>query len=160
MNTADTAGAAMAVTTGLPPEFQTRPAAATRAAQKDAGQGEFLTKDSSAAGDEKYLGPMHIFALPLHRDGQVAGTLVLFHDTSYIETQVAHTLRDAFLNAAIQTLLISLLAFVLVRWTFTAPLKRTGDGDPGRFLRIWATASPDDPGLPGGHQLSLPGNRG
>src|SRR5208282_4021029 len=71
----DTAGAAMAVTTGLQPEFQTRPAAAMRAAQRDTGQGEFLTKDSSAAGDEKYLGPMHIFALPLHRDGQPAGTL-------------------------------------------------------------------------------------
>ena len=122
----DPAGAVIAITTALPPQFQTRPATATRAAQRDAPIGEFLTMDSSAAGDEKYLGPMHIFALPLHRDGQVAGTLVLVHDTNYIDVQVLHTLRDAFLNAAIQTLLISLLAFVLVRWTFTAPLALHG----------------------------------
>jgi hypothetical protein len=70
----DPAGAVIAITTALPPQFQTRPATATRAAQRDAPIGEFLTMDSSAAGDEKYLGPMHIFALPLHRDGQVAGT--------------------------------------------------------------------------------------
>ena len=68
---------------------------------------------------------MYIFALPLQRDDEPAGTLALFHDTSYIDTQVSHTLRDELLNALIQTLLISLLAMVLVRWTFTAPLART-----------------------------------
>jgi len=121
----DAEGTAIAITSGLPWEFQKRPSPATHAAQQDAGYGEFLTMDSSAAADQKDLGPMHIFALPLHRDGQAAGTLALFHDTSYIDTQVRHTLRDALLNAAIQTLLISGLAIVLVRWTFTAPLART-----------------------------------
>src|SRR5882672_10397126 len=70
----DTNGAAIAITAGLPPEFQTRPATAVRAAQRDAGYGEFL--DSSAAGYGKDLGPMHIFAMPLHREGQAAGTVV------------------------------------------------------------------------------------
>src|SRR4029077_17322219 len=136
----DAAGAVIAITTALPPQFQTRPATATRAAQRDAPIGEFLTMDSSAAGDEKYLGPLHIFALPLHRDGQVAGTLVLVHDTNYIDVQVQHTLRDAFLNAAIQTLLISLLAFVLVRWTFTAPLALTA-----KWLRTLRTGQTHAP---------------
>jgi alpha,alpha-trehalose-phosphate synthase [UDP-forming] len=136
----DAGGTAMAITAGLPPEFQTRPATAIRAAQRDAAYGEFLTTGDAAAGDGKYLGPMHIFALPLHRDGQAAGTLVLFHDTSYIDTEVQHTLRDAFLNAAIQTLLISLLAFVLVRWTFTAPLARTA-----KWLRTLRTGQTHAP---------------
>src|ERR1700675_4813865 len=136
----DSGGAAIAITAGLPPEFQKPPAAAARAAQQDAGYGEFLKADSSPAGDEKLSGPMHVFALPLHRDGQVAGTLVLFHDTSYIDTQVQHTLRDAFLNAAIQTLLISGLAIVLVRWTFTAPLARTAKWL--RTLRTGQTYAP------------------
>ena len=39
----DAQGTVIAVTTGLPAEFQTRPSVATRAAQRDAGQGEFLT---------------------------------------------------------------------------------------------------------------------
>ena len=134
----DEAGTALAITAGLAPEFQTRPATATRAAQLDAGYGEFLTMDSTAAGEPPV--PMHIFALPLHRDGQAAGTLVLFHDASYIDTQVEHTLRDAFLNAAIQTLLISLLAFVLVRWTFTAPLALTA-----KWLRTLRTGQTHAP---------------
>ena len=55
----------------------------------------------------------------------MAGTLVVFHDASYIETQVSRTLRDSLLNALIQTLLITALALFLVRWTFTDPLTRT-----------------------------------
>src|SRR5271170_6758505 len=38
----DANGAALAVTSGLPPAFQSRPATATRAALRDAGLGEFL----------------------------------------------------------------------------------------------------------------------
>ncbi len=136
----DADATAIAITAGLPAEFQKAPPTAERAVQRDAGYGEFLTIGSAAASDGKYLGPMHIFALPLHRDGQAAGTLVLFHDTSYIDDQVERTLRDAFLNAAIQTLLISLLAFVLVRWTFTAPLARTA-----KWLRTLRTGQTHAP---------------
>src|SRR5579864_2683809 len=136
----DADGVAIAITAGLPAEFQTRPATATRAAERDVAYGEFLTIGSAAASDGKYFGPMHIFALPLHRDGQAAGTLVLFHDTSYIDEQVQRTLRDAFLNAVIQTLLISGLAFVLVRWTFTAPLARTA-----KWLRTLRTGQTHAP---------------
>src|SRR5208282_1763482 len=136
----DADGGAVAMTAGLPAEFQNRPLTATRAAQRDAGYGEFLTTGSSAAVDAQSPGPMHIYALPLHRDGQIAGTLVLFHDTDYIDAQVQHTLRDALLNAAIQTLLISLLAFVLVRWTFTAPLALTA-----KWLRTLRTGQTHAP---------------
>ncbi|HKW56746.1 MAG TPA: trehalose-6-phosphate synthase [Candidatus Acidoferrum sp.] len=119
----DTDGVPLAITEGLPKTFQTQPATAVRAAETGQSYGEFLMV--GAEGADKSATPMHIFALPLHRDGQPAGTLALFHDTSYIELQVAHTLRDELVNALIQTLLISLLAMVLVRWTFTAPLART-----------------------------------
>ena len=53
------------------------------------------------------------------------GTLVVLHDTSYIDTQISHTLRDSLLNATIQTLIITVLALVLVRWNFTDPLAQT-----------------------------------
>jgi trehalose-6-phosphate synthase len=121
----DAVGNAMAITTGLPPQFQKRPGAATLAAQFDAGRGEFLTVDNPRAPDGSTTESLHIYAVPLHHDGYAAGTLALFHDTSYIETQVEHTLRDALLTALIQTLLISGLAIALVRWAFTAPLART-----------------------------------
>jgi trehalose-6-phosphate synthase len=121
----DTDGNAIAITAGLREGFQSRPAAATRAAQQDAGYGEFTSIPASAGTDEKTPDPMHIFALPLHHDGQVAGTLALFHDTGYIDTEVRHTLRDALLTALIQTALISGLAIVLVRWNLTTPLALT-----------------------------------
>jgi alpha,alpha-trehalose-phosphate synthase [UDP-forming] len=112
----DTAGNALAITPGVAAEWQSRPAAAAIAAERDAGYGEFLSIDEK---------PLHIYALPLHRNGENGGTLALFHDTTYIDTQVAHTLRDSLVSAAVQTVLITGLALVLVRWTFTGPLTRT-----------------------------------
>jgi alpha,alpha-trehalose-phosphate synthase [UDP-forming] len=109
-------GALLALTPGLPQGFQTRPPTATRAALRDAGLGEFLP-----IGDV----PMQLYAMPLHRNGQAVGTLVLAHDASYIDTQVSHTLRSSLLTALVQTLFISGLALILVRWTLTGPLTRT-----------------------------------
>src|SRR6201985_2019025 len=73
-------GAVLALTPGLPTLFQTRPATATRAALRDAGLGEFLPVGNQA---------MELYAVPLHRNGQGVGTLVLAHDSSYIDAQVS-----------------------------------------------------------------------
>src|SRR5713101_7209246 len=113
----DASGEVLAMTSGLGPFLRVRPEVAKRAGERDAAYGEFLTVQEA---------PMHIYALPLHRgESEVAGTLALFHDTTYIDEQVSRTLRDSLLNATIQTLLISGLALALVRWTFTNPLERT-----------------------------------
>ena len=136
----DASGATLAITTGLPPIFRSRPTAASRAAQEDAGVGEFLDGEQVAAGNEIERVPVHIYALPLHRDGSVAGTLVLLHDTSYIEEQVSRTLRDSLVNALVQTLLITGLALILVRWTFTGPLTRTA-----KWLRTLRTGQANAP---------------
>jgi alpha,alpha-trehalose-phosphate synthase [UDP-forming] len=109
-------GAVLALTPGLPTSFQTRPATATRAALRDTGLGEFLP-----VGDA----PMELYAMPLHRNGVAVGTLVLAHDASYIDSQVSNTLRSSLLTALVQTLFISGLALILVRWTLTGPLTRT-----------------------------------
>ncbi|HXM14729.1 MAG TPA: trehalose-6-phosphate synthase [Candidatus Eremiobacteraceae bacterium] len=109
-------GAVLALTPGLPTSFQSRPATATRAALRDAGLGEFLP-----IGDQ----PMQLYAMPLRRNGQGVGTLVLAHDAGYIDTQVSNTLRSSLLTALVQTLFISGLALILVRWTLTGPLTRT-----------------------------------
>src|SRR4030081_2284164 len=133
----DADGKALAITPALAPIFKTRPATATHAAQKDSGYGEFLKVEGQ---------PMHIYALPLHSDAKPAGVLALYHDTTYIDVQLSHTLRDALLTALIQTLLITALAMVLVRWTFTNPLTRTAKWL--RTLRTGHTHSP--PTLPAG----------
>jgi trehalose-6-phosphate synthase len=112
----DASGTAIAMTPGLAPEFQVQPAAATRAILIDAGYGEFLSLGDSA---------VHVYAVPLRRNGKAVGSLALFHDTDYIGKQISRRLRDLLVNAVVQTLFITGLALLLVRWTFTEPLKRT-----------------------------------
>jgi alpha,alpha-trehalose-phosphate synthase [UDP-forming] len=136
----DAAGAVLAITSGLAPVFRARPAAAVRAAKEDAGVGEFVAADEILFSDSNQQIPLHIFALPLHRNGDVAGTLALFHDTSYIDIQVSRTLRDSLLTAVIQTFLITGLALILVRWTFTGPLTRTA-----KWLRTLRTGQANAP---------------
>jgi trehalose-6-phosphate synthase len=134
------AGSALAITPGLAPIFRLRPTAASRAAQTDSGAGEFLGAEQINAGNAKDAVPIHIYALPLHANGELAGSLALFHDNSYIDTQVFRTLRDSLVTALVQTLLITGLAFILVRWTFTGPLTRTA-----AWLRTLRTGQPNAP---------------
>jgi len=126
----DVSGTTIAATSGLSPQFQSQPEAAIRAASHDFGVGEFVRIDQVA---------LHIYALPVHLNGQTLGTLVVLHDTSSIDTQISHTLRDSLLNATLQTLIISLLALVLVRWNFTDPLAQTT-----KWLRMLRTGQSDE----------------
>src|SRR5215831_10415225 len=136
----DDSGHTLAMTPGLAPFLPLHATAATKATSGNAGVGEFLPPEETSAPKETDAVPVHIYALPLHRDDEVAGALLLVHDTSYIDLQVSHTLRDALLNALVQTLLISLLALVLVRWTFTEPLTRTA-----KWVRTLRTGQPNPP---------------
>jgi len=128
-------GAALAMTESLPSEFKSRPLAVIRASTQAAGGGAFIPGPTST---------LYFYALPLEWDDQKAGTIAVYYDTRYIDQRVALTLRDSLLNAAFQTLLISGLALVLVRWTFTDPLQRTA-----KWLRSLRTgqshASPTPP---------------
>src|SRR6266851_5348610 len=101
---------------------------------------EFLSAEQTILLNKEDAVPIHIYALPLHRDDEVVGTLALFHDTSYIDKQVSRTLRDSLLNAFVQTVLITGLALILVRWTFTGPLTRTAT-----WLRTLRTGQPHGP---------------
>ena len=136
----DTAGHLLAITPGLEPALPLHPDAVTKAIHDDKGAGEFLRPEQTSAPQVSDAVPVHAYAMPLHRDNEVAGALLLIHETEYIDLQVSHTLRDALLNALIQTLLISLLALVLVRWTFTEPLARTA-----KWVRTLRTGQPNPP---------------
>ena len=133
-------GAALAITASLPAAFKLRPRAATRAAQEGAGVGEFLNAEQTASLTGDSNEPIHIYALPLHHNGEIAGTLALFHDTGYIDKQVSGTLRDSLLTAFVQTVLITGFALILVQWTFTVPLARTA-----KWLRAQRTGQPNAP---------------
>src|SRR5215475_14348208 len=109
-------GSLLVMTSTLGSHFQSAPATAIRAIAKDKGE-----SDTDSVGET----PIYFYSLPLHRDDKAAGALLLIYDTSYIDSRILHTLRDALLTALLETILITALALVLVRWTFMDPLRKT-----------------------------------
>ena len=86
---------------------------AARAAERNKELGDF----GDVNGE-----PLHLYAVPLHRDGEASGSLLVVYDSSYIHTRVMRAIRDSLLSTLVQTLLITGLALFLVRWAFTSPL--------------------------------------
>ena len=141
----DMSGKVLAITPGIAKEFQNWPGVAKNAAEADSEKSEFVRQTRTNPDGNLSDQTLHILACPLHRNNELAGALALFHDASYIEVQVAHTLRDSLVNALIQTLLITGLALVLVKWTFMRPLKRTAN-----WLRTMRTGTANGAKAPPG----------
>jgi alpha,alpha-trehalose-phosphate synthase [UDP-forming] len=120
------------MTSTLGEAFKQMPAVAQKSVAADAGHGEFTQVADT---------PMYLYALPLERGGKAAGALLVIYETSYIDSRILLTLRDALVTALLETLLISGLALILVRWTFLDPLKRTAKWL--RRLRAGETAMPE-----------------
>jgi hypothetical protein len=67
---------------------------------------------------------MYGYALPLHRESEIAGVLITFYDASYIEAQSTRIWRDALWHVVAQVLLIILIPFFVIRWTIVGPITR------------------------------------
>jgi trehalose-6-phosphate synthase/GAF domain-containing protein len=130
----DNTGHAIAITHGLAPAFNSQPPVAARAAQTNKDTSEFHDD-----GDE----PMHLYAVPMHRDGDVIGSLLVVYDSSYIRAEIGHAIRDSLLSTLIQTLLITALGLFLVQWAFTSPLAKTA-----KWLRLVRADPTDVPAAP------------
>ena len=117
----DNAGHSVAITPDLSEAFAARPATAADAEKRDADASRFVSVNQT---------PLYIYALPLHRDRRVMGSLAVVYDTSFIDARVTHMLRDSLLNTLLQTLMITALTLFLVRSNFTGPLAKTA-----RWLR-------------------------
>jgi trehalose 6-phosphate synthase len=68
--------------------------------------------------------PIHIFALPLHRQDETIGGLAVVHDATYIRAQSLLTWREAFLRMLAQVFLIVFITMLIVRWSITGPIAR------------------------------------
>ena len=130
----DLDGQALAITDGLPTEMKSRPQTESNLAIDSTGSGQFLHTANLQ---------LYVYELPLERDGKAAGTVAIYYDTSYIDTRLSYTLRDALLNALVQTVLITGLALLLVRWNLTGPLNRTA-----KWLRTLRTGAQTIPPVP------------
>ncbi len=68
--------------------------------------------------------PVEILALPLHRQDEISGGLVIVHDAGYIRAQSLRVWREAFLRVLVQVFLIALITLLIVRWSITGPIAR------------------------------------
>jgi trehalose 6-phosphate synthase len=135
----DPAGKSTAVSPGLDPLFNARPQSAAQAAAQNGPAHE-----SYVTGDV----PLYIYSIPFRANNQPAGSLAVIYDTNYIDRRVLLALRDAVLTALLETILITCLAFILVRWNYTAPLAKTANWL--RSMRAGASTTTAAPTLPQG----------
>jgi trehalose-6-phosphate synthase len=112
----DNSGRAVAIMPGISTMLTSEPPVATQAGKTNKGVSKF--EDLGGL-------PLHLYAIPWHRDSEVSGSLLVVYDASYIRIRVFHAIRDSLLSTLIQTLLITALASFLVRSAFTSPLAKT-----------------------------------
>jgi alpha,alpha-trehalose-phosphate synthase [UDP-forming] len=112
----DERGNPLAVTKDLEAELRTAPAVVTQSLKTDQAGDVFLHFDKT---------PIHIYAAPLHRDGQLIGSLAIVHDTSYIHSEALRIWRETFLSALAHVVLIVLITLLIVRWSIAGPIART-----------------------------------
>ena len=67
--------------------------------------------------------PIHVYAVPVHHDGQL-WALAVFHDASDIHAQDMAIWRNTFKHVLVQMLLISAITLLIVRWSMERPIAR------------------------------------
>ena len=126
----DESGQSLAMTSGLAARLSSRPNAARLATEGQRGYGEFFSLGQAH---------MHVYAVPLLRDGHVAGSLAIFHDAGFIDAQSSRLWRGTFVRVLVQTLIIVLTTVLIIRWSLTGPVAKTAQWM--REFRIGKTPS-------------------
>lgn len=114
----DTEGLPLAVTQTLAAHVAAAPTRVIEAITADREIGDLIT-----IGDKL----MYVYVLPLRAEAQVAGALTLFHDASYIQHRIRQVWQHNFLRLLVQTLVISLTALVVIRWTLIGSIARMAE---------------------------------
>ena len=111
-------GPPLAVTSSLPPEFHTLPAAVREAELSGEGR-TVLVKE----GQRRW----HLHALPVHGGEGPEAILLLVHDAGYIRARAGKVWRENFLRLFFHVLVIALITLLIVRWSLLQPLAKTVD---------------------------------
>jgi trehalose-6-phosphate synthase len=111
----DREGAVIAITPELAQTLTVSPAAVTQAIAQDHAENTFARLGSE---------PVHILALPIHREHEVLGGLAVVHDASYIRAQSLLVWRQTFFRVLAQVFLIVLITLLIIRWSITGPIAR------------------------------------
>jgi trehalose-6-phosphate synthase/uncharacterized membrane protein affecting hemolysin expression len=106
----------MAQSSGLAQRMPSLPSTVSRALGANQRHSEFLQLSNKSS--------LHTYVMPLHRDDDVIGELLIVHDATYIDKQIRRLWRDTFLRVLIQVLLIVAITLLIVRWSIAGPIAR------------------------------------
>src|SRR3984957_3717148 len=112
----DPQGHPIAITTNLEPLMATAPAVVKQSLQQNQAASAFLKMGSAS---------LHVYAVPLHRGDELAGSLAIVHDSGYIQGESNRIWRETFLSALAHVVLIVLITLLIVRWSIAGPIART-----------------------------------
>ena len=105
----------IAQSSGLAQQLKIQSLAVPEVIADNRKQSHFIRRDGRS---------QNIYALPLHRNDEVVGELVIVHDADYIDAQTAHLWRETFLRVLILVVLIAFVTLVIVRWSIAGPIAR------------------------------------
>lgn len=88
---------------------------------------------------------VYFLAVPLQRQDQVAGALVVVQDVSYIREQSLRVWRVGFLRVLTQVVIIVLVTLLIVRWSMAGPIAQAAQWI--RALRTGKASSRQMPNL-------------
>jgi trehalose 6-phosphate synthase len=83
---------------------------------------------------------MYLYALPLHREENVAGALVIIHDPSYIQERLSYIWKNSFIRFLVNALVISLTTLLLIRWSMAGPIAKMAEWM--KYLRTGKSREP------------------
>src|SRR5580658_9608440 len=114
----DPQGHPIAVTTNLQPLMSSAPAIVLESLRENHNADAFLRMGISS---------IHIYAVPLHREDELIGSLAIVHDSGYIRGESLRIWRETFLSALAHVFLIALITLLIVRWSIAGPIARTAN---------------------------------
>lgn len=112
----DLHGHPIAVTTTLEPLMESAPPIVLQSLQENHDTKAFVRMGTAS---------IHIYALPLHHDDTLIGSLAIVHDSGYIHAEGLRIWRETFLSALVHVVLIVLITLLIVRWSIAGPIART-----------------------------------
>jgi trehalose-6-phosphate synthase len=106
----------IAQSSGLAKRMQSQPSALSRAMAENQRQSEFVRLPTKSS--------LHAYVVPLHRDDEVVGELLIVHDATYIDSQIKRVWQETFVRVLVQVLLIVVITVLIVRWSIAGPIAR------------------------------------
>jgi trehalose-6-phosphate synthase len=112
---------------------------------------ESIARNEAIGGIESINGKKsHLYAMPLDVDGRVLGSLLLYHDASFIDARLEEIWRTNFVRLLTLIFLIIVTTVVVVRWSITGPIAQIA-----LWMRGFRTGKISQPiSLPRGDVLS------